>query len=273
MPTTASTRTTTTRKDSKRNKLWTRRIVFAFFIFIGLVVLMESPLTRIRHIVVQGHSVVDSLVVHDSGLRQGMSLWQVNAGAVAHRIMSGEPLVERVDVHTDYFSGTVTLGLTAKKQVAVYEQGGNLYSLLSDGTVYQSIKRGAVLTLPLVESASSQVRIQTGTVATVPGIVQLCKELGQAKQSELGQISQIVLNQYGDVTMYLDNGFAVQTGAGQVASTLSTVGGVITYFTGQGYGPGLIDMTGQPPYRYTPFQPRANSASASANTAASTKGK
>lgn len=253
MPTYASSDATATRKGTKRNKLWTRRIVFAFFIFIGLVVLLESPLTRIRHIVVAGKGITQGLVVTDSGLRTGMSLWQVNSGAITHAIMSKEPLVQNVSVHTDYMSGTVTIGIKEKTQVAVFEQDGHLYSLLNDGTVYESVQPSTGLTLPIVESTSVHVQVQIGTVAQLPGLTELCKQLAEAKESEVRQVSQIVLNQYGDATMYLENGFSVQTGAAQVASTLADVPSVITYFTNKGYGPGLIDMSGQPPYRYTPF--------------------
>ncbi|QSO53876.1 FtsQ-type POTRA domain-containing protein [Alicyclobacillus curvatus] len=254
-----ASRTNQVRKDARKNKVWTRRIVFAFFIFIGLVVLLESPLTRIRHIVVSGNSMPASTVVTDSNLRQGMSLWQVNKGAVAHFIMTKEPLVEKVSVHTNYSSGTVSIAVTQKTEVAVYSQAGQRYSLLSDGTVYQKLTPSSPFNVPLVEStAALQGQVQLGKVAAVPGLATVCKELLKTPPSEVNEISEIVLDKYGNATMYLDNGFAVQTESQQVASTLGNVGSVVTYFSGQGYGPGLIDMSGNPPYRYIPFRPTAN---------------
>lgn len=253
MPNPAS-RTYQVRRDARKNKVWTRRIVFAFFIFIGLVVLLESPLTRIRHIVVLGNSISASTIIRDSNLRTGMSLWQVNSGAVAHFIMAREPLVQKVSVHTNYQSGTVSITLTQKSEVAIFSEGGQLYSLLNDGTVYQKLKPNTPLNVPLVNSTAARAHVQLGAVAMVPGVVSLCKELEKTPHSEVDEISQIVLDAYGNATMYLDNGFAVQTESQQVASTLENVQSVITYFTGRGYGPGLIDMIGNPPYRYIPFQ-------------------
>ncbi len=242
------------RKDRK-NKAWTRRIVFAFFIFIGLIVLLESPLTRIRHVFVRGNALPAATLIKDSGLKNGMSLWQVNAGSVAHRIIAREPLVQHVNVHTNYMSGTVTLSVSQKQEVAVFQQGNQYYSLLDDGTVYQKVQAGAPITVPIVSSSEASINVKPGMVSNIPGIVSLCGQLGQTSSSNLADISQIVLNQYGDAAIYLDNGFVVQTQSDQVSSTLGSVNSVIAYFVKLGYGPGMIDMTGQPPYRYTPFRP------------------
>lgn len=242
------------REEHRIKRLWTRRIIFAFFVFIGLVVLLESPLTRIRHISVAGNQGVDtSAVVGASGLHSGMSLFQVNKSAVTARILNQEPLVQSVSVKVDFPSGKVALTIHQKTIVAATQVGNSFYELLNDGTVFRKVPLQSLGNIPLLQ-VSSSAKMQVGQVPGITGLKALCEQVAKLPASSFQTISQISLDNFGDATVYFENGFAAQVSASSFSQTLVDVPDVILYFTKQGYGPGLIDMTGQPPYRYTPFQ-------------------
>lgn len=82
--------------------------------------ILESPLTRVRELVVTGNaSVTEQAILDASDLHKGMSLWQVNAAAIADKVTAAQPRVQSVTVHTDYLTGTVTLSIKEKQIVAV----------------------------------------------------------------------------------------------------------------------------------------------------------
>lgn len=182
-----------------------------------------------------------------------MSLWQVRPGRVEHHIENQLPLVQSVDVHTDYTQRTVTLTVREKSFVAVLLTGKKAYRLLDDGTVYDAVSLSKAQQLPLIETTGN-VAVHVGQPTAITGLSSLCKQMLSLTAVERNAISEISLNPYGDVTVFLENGFAVQCASASFGATMKQVPGVIAYFTKAGYGPGLIDMTGQPPYRYSPYQ-------------------
>lgn len=238
----------------RKSRVWARRIVFAFFVFVGLVVLLESPLTRIRQISVAGNQTIPAAkIIQDAGLRTGMSLWQVNRGAIKQQVVSRQPLVQKVNVQTNLMTGTVELKIQQKSIVGLLSFEHVYYELLNDGTIYAQTSQGAAASLPIVQVTGLK-RVTLGGVPSVMGLAVLCGQLSRLKSSDLAGVSQIVLNSYGDATVYFTNGFAAQATSTRFSVVMSQIQAVIQYFVGQGYGPGLIDMSGQPPYRYTPFQ-------------------
>ncbi|MCL6453068.1 MAG: FtsQ-type POTRA domain-containing protein [Alicyclobacillus sp.] len=250
------TKTVKGRVGTKRKShVWTQRIVFAFFVFIGLVVLLESPLMRVRQIVVTGNRGISSeTLIGDAGLRTGMSIWQVNAGAISARVMDKQPLVQAVAVHTDVWTGRVQMDVRQKAVIGILQAGGLNYQVLDDGTVYAQISQVPASTaVPLlvvdgVEHAAPGVALHVG------GWSALCRQLEKVQPNELANVSQIELKSYGEATVYLDNGFAVAGKASDFATWMSDVPDVMNYFVQHGYGPGLIDLTGPAPYRYTPYR-------------------
>jgi len=250
--------TPNTRNDEagikRKPQVWTQRIVFAFFIFIGLVVLLESPLTRIRQITVAGNRTISAAtIIKSAGLHTGMSLWQVNDGAVKQHVVSHQPLIQNVDVQIHALTGTVNLTIQQKSVVALLHWKNAYYQLLNDGTVYAKAPTYTEAALPYV-TVNGLTALTVGEIPSFIGLVPLCQQLSQLNVGELAGVSQIVLNSYGIATVYLENGFGVQVEAVKFAVVMGQIQAVLQYFISRGYGPGLIDMSGQPPYRYTPFQ-------------------
>lgn len=249
-----STSTQSIRKiETASKKRRNRRLVIAFFVFLGVVIFLESPLTRVRTTVVVGNkSIPEAKLVKESRIHSGMSLWQVNQLAVQSAITSKEPLVESVHVKTDYLHGVVTLSIKQKSVVAIFENGGHFYRLLSDGTVYDQVAPNAGAQWPIV-TADNSASVAVGKRPDNPFVSGLCQELQKMSPSIENNISEFHIDSYGVLSMYLSDGFVAKCKVEDAPKILPSITEAIQYFAGKGYSPGTIDMTGQPPYRYTPF--------------------
>ncbi|WP_051322240.1 cell division protein FtsQ/DivIB [Alicyclobacillus contaminans] len=236
----------------RAGKTRTRALVFGFFLFLGVVMVLESPLTRVRTTVVGGNtSVTASDVINASGLHRGMSLWQVSGSAISNRVLAALPRIQSVTVHTDYLRGTVTLTVKEKQIVAVLPVNGKYYELLSDGKVYADAASTNGFPWPLL-TADEPVSAHPGEVP-LPAMATACQQLSQLSQAQANEISEIHLSADGVATVYLLNLFAAQCQLSNLADTLRDVDQAVSYFKSKGYAPGMIDMTLGQPYRYTPF--------------------
>jgi cell division protein FtsQ len=240
--------------DKQVRKSKSRRLIIGFFVLIGCIVILESPLTRVRSIRVTGNrSIPSSQILNESSLLKGMSLWQVSGQAVEERIKAVEPLVESVVTSTDYLHGVVTVRIIEKRVVAVYVESGKSYLLLNDGVVYTETSSSGGFTWPIV-TADVDKATKIGEGVANPYVGTLCRQLARISPSFISNLSELHVDKFGVVSLYLNNGFEVQCRASDFQTTVPDIDSVIHYFSGKGYAPGLIDMTGQPPYRYTPFQ-------------------
>lgn len=237
-----------------RRKRRNRVLILAFFIFVALIIALESPLTRIRTISVTGNkSVTTNHLIVESSLKKGMSLWQINSSAVQRAIERKEPVVEGVNVQTDYLSGHVTLHVTQKNVVAIFVQNGKFYNLLNDGTVYNQINGNSGFQVPIITSTQHQ-SLTVGKPVPDAFLAKLCKQMGNVTKQDLAPISEINVDKLGTATLYLTNGFEVKLSIAQFAVTMPKVQTAVAYFTNQGYKPGMLDMSGQPPYMYASLQ-------------------
>ena len=240
---------------NRRNR--TRLLVFAFFLAVLLVAALESPLTRVRKLTVAGNtSIPFAQVVAASNLHPGMSLWQVNAGRVEQNVLAAEPLAESVTVKDDYLSGTVTLSVREKHVVALFDASGSFYHLLNDGSVYSVANTKAGFPWPIV-TVEGSAPVQTGKIPSV-AVAEVCRQLASLNATDAKFVSEVHVDRFGIATVYFTNHFAGQCKVQQLASSLSSIQSAIQYFSGKGYGPGLIDMTDGPPYRYTPYPVRSS---------------
>lgn len=242
-----------TQAERERRRSRNRKLVLGFFLFIGVVVALESPLMRVRHLVVSGNKTVpSSAILSGLPIEVGSSIWQVNARSIQRDVMDKHPMVQSVNVVTEPFKGTVEIQVQERHVVAVYEQQGAFYEVLNDGVIYQSLKASTGFAWPIITTGSHSA-VEVGKTAPDAFVAELCKQLGQAPQNLVENISEIHLDSYGGATIYLNNGFAAQCKAQVFATMLPNIYQAIQYFSSRGYQPGMVDMTGAPPYRYTPF--------------------
>lgn len=237
--------------ERARRKSRNRKLVVGFFLFLGVVIALESPITRVRQIVVEGNRGIPSAsVVAHSGLSKGMSLWQVNARSVSRDLAHSLVLVESASVHTDWWSGKVLIRVAEKHVVAVYMANGRFYNLLNDGDVYTSTTPTTAVSFPLI-TASNDHPVLGSTVS--PAVSLLCEQIAHLPLLDLQNVSELHVSHDGDADVYFNNGFVAEGPIGHLSVLLPKMRQAIAYFAGKGFSPGFIDMTGGPPYRYSPF--------------------
>ncbi len=235
-----------------RRKARNRKIILSFFLFLGVIVVLESPLTRVRTFVVSGNRTVPaSKILGDTTLHVGMNLWQVSQEGTSEQIEKKEPIVQSVSVNTDMMRGIVSLEITEKHIVAIYEVGGKFYNLLNDGTAYQDIGVLGGLPFPVLTTEQGT-PVKLGQIVN-QDVGQVCRRLSLVDHQNLSSISEVHVDGHGVVLVYLDNGFVVTCTEAQLDAALPTAREAVQYFSSKGYQPGMIDLTGPPPYRYTPF--------------------
>jgi cell division protein FtsQ len=243
-----------TPEQISRRKARNRKVVLGFFLFLGIVVVLESPLTRVRSVVVSGNrTILQTKLIQDAKLHSGQSLWQVNHAEIAQKVIAKEPLVQSVSVKTDVMRGIVSLQITEKHIIAIYEAAGKFYNLLNDGTAYQELGVTQGFSFPLVTTENGKMP-KIGQIVS-PDVGQVCNQLEQIDKANLSTISEIHIVASGNAEVYLDNGFVATCPEKQLANALPSVHDAVSYFSSKGYAPGMIDLTGPPPYRYTPFVP------------------
>ncbi|GEO25085.1 hypothetical protein AAC03nite_08700 [Alicyclobacillus acidoterrestris] len=237
--------------DIQRRKARNRKIVIGFFAFIGVVVVLESPLARVRSFRVSGNTTIPAQrIIADSGLHKGQSLWQVNRGNVAHHVTSKEPMVQSVAVSTDWVKGSIDLTIRERQVVAVYETSGKFYQLLNNGVVYQEAAPKDGLPYPLVTASQNHVKLGQ---AVSPEVSAVCKQLAKVDSGALADVSEFHVNGDGTVSLYLDNQFVVTCDTKGLVGSFNAMHSAVQYFIEKGYKPGNIDLSGAPPYLYTPF--------------------
>ncbi|SIT00310.1 cell division protein FtsQ/DivIB [Alicyclobacillus vulcanalis] len=240
-----------TAEERERRKARNRRIVVSFFAFIGLVAVLESPLARVRHVRVNGNTTVPmAQIVAASGISYGESLWQVNRKKAAAAIVAHVPMVDRAVVSVAWPSGTVSIDVHERDVVAVYAAHNGFFELMSNGYVYQKIPSAAGLPYPIVTGQAPVLSVHQMAGAAISSV---CRALASVPASELTGVSEIHVNGDGTVTLYLNNDFEVLAATSDLRGAMAAIPPTVQYFMQKGYRPGLIDFTGPPPYRYTPF--------------------
>lgn len=244
--------TAQTSEDREHRKSRNRKIVMSFFLFIGCIVLLESPLGRIRKIEVSGNTTIPATrLISDSGVYTGQALWQIAPRRVRSRIAGNEPMVKTTVVSINWIRGSVHLHITERHVVAVLENNGTFYSLLGNGVVYHTVQASKGLSFPVVTATNGKLAEGHPFNASVSAI---CSQLSQISPQLLNSVSEFHANGDGTISMYLDNGFVVVCDASGLKGAVNAMQSTVSYFVSKGYKPGTIDLSGLPPYRYTPLQ-------------------
>lgn len=235
-----------------RRKRRNRLIVAAFFIFLALIIMLESPLTRVRQVIVSGNRAIPtSDILRVASLQKGMSVWQINAHHVNHVLQLHEPMIQSIVVHVDYLHGVVRLQIYQKHVVAILDAKGQFYRLLDDGDVYGKISAAAGFAWPIVSADALQV--PTDGIPPNDNVALLCQQLTHVSPRLLTEISELHVDSFGTVTVYMNDTFAILCKVERFAAQIGTGLVALQYFVSQGYKPGFVDVTGQAPYQYSPF--------------------
>ncbi|MEM1503234.1 FtsQ-type POTRA domain-containing protein [Domibacillus sp. 8LH] len=135
-----------------RKKKANRRLLFLlslFFALILLVVYLQSPLSKVADIHVQGNSLVTKQeVIEKSGLVKGSSIWAAGKGRAEEALLKDDR-IKKAEV-TIGFPNDLMISVEEHNEIAYAAQKGGLYPVLQNGKILSQPLSGAPLQLPIL---------------------------------------------------------------------------------------------------------------------------
>lgn len=187
-----------------RKKKANRRLIFylsIFFFLIAIIVYLQSPLSYVKHIVVEGHSLLTTEdVIDQSNLTSKTNIWTINKKEITE-VLHKHPVVKSAQVIRK-LPWTIEIHLTEHKHIGYIKQENDFYPVLGNGSVLTtgaySMKGDAPLLIAFKEESY---------------LLELSKELQQLPESILNLISEIHWNPTKDnndkILLYMNDGFMV----------------------------------------------------------------
>lgn len=121
-------------KKQRRQKA-NRRLVFylsLFFLLIGIIIYLQSPLSYIKNIKVSGNKLIDQAEVIDlSGLDEETNIWKVNTKDIAIK-MTNNPFIKSAKI-TRHFPSAISIDIEEYQVIGYIKKGETFQSLLDNG--------------------------------------------------------------------------------------------------------------------------------------------
>jgi cell division protein FtsQ len=175
---------------AKRGKWKAVILVVVFFLILLIILFIQSPFSKVRAIEIVGSSdLKPERILADSGLSKGMSVWKVRPSVVSAAILEKNPIVNKVDVSLNLWSGKVVIALSEKKVVGLFLNKGKFYRLLSDGTVYDESATD-IPDIPILTTEKG-LTITPGQKIGSPDFLMIANQLANADDTILKQISEV----------------------------------------------------------------------------------
>jgi len=126
-----------------RKKKANRRLVFylsIFFFLISIIVYLQSPLSHINKLEINGNSfLADQEVIELSDLEMSTNIWTINREEIIEGI-TNNPIVESAEINR-ILPRTVEINLKEYEHVGYIEDGDSYLPLLGNGTVLESMNQ------------------------------------------------------------------------------------------------------------------------------------
>ncbi|WP_082220304.1 cell division protein FtsQ/DivIB [Domibacillus robiginosus] len=134
------------KKKSNRRLLL---LLSLFFALILLVVYLQSSLSKVSEIHVQGNSLVTTQeIIKQSGLQTGSSIWAAGKGR-AEEVLLKDDRIKNAEV-TIGFPNDLKITVEEHKEIAYAAQKRGLYPILQNGKILSQPLSGAPLQLPIL---------------------------------------------------------------------------------------------------------------------------
>ncbi|SDL76760.1 cell division protein FtsQ/DivIB [Sediminibacillus halophilus] len=189
-----------------RKKKANRRLIFylsIFFVLISIVVYLQSPLSQVRHVLINGNQYIDSQEVKTlSGLSTKDNFWNVDKQAVSDKIQE-HPVIRKAEVERR-FPTTIQIEIKEYNRVGYVMEDGAYYPVLENGkSLKQEKMKIAKGDAPLLSGFTKETYLQemTKELQRLPtSIVRLISEINWEPTEE---------NPY-KITLFMNDGYEVE---------------------------------------------------------------
>ncbi|MBU8907107.1 cell division protein FtsQ/DivIB [Desertibacillus haloalkaliphilus] len=193
-------------KEQRRQRT-NRRLIFylsIFFLLILIVVYFQSSLSHIRSIEVTGHYYVnDELIIAESGLAEGTSIWNVDRSVVATTLEALDEIKEATVYRR--FPNKIEIEVLEYPRVAYLMDEGKYYPIIETGTFLDEMDRNYLpVDAPILVNWEQGEEVQ-----------ELAAELIKLPEALIHRISEIyhtpTENDPLRMTLFMNDGFEVQS--------------------------------------------------------------
>lgn len=191
-------------KKQRRQKA-NRRLIFylsLFFLLIGIIVYLQSPLSHVRTIHITGNKIMqDEEIIKLSGLEEETNIWKIKTEEIAG-LISENPFVKEVEINRNLPS-SLSINIVEHQIIAYLAKDGSFHPLLDSGqevTLENRYQRGDA---PLLINFSGDEMIQliSKQLQDLPvNILRLISEVHWTPEEE---------NEY-KVELFMNDGFIVK---------------------------------------------------------------
>lgn len=235
-------------KQQRRRKANRRLILYLslFFSLIIVIAYVQSPLSRIKDIIVKGNEFYSSNeIIEKTGLSNKMNIWKVNKQNISTKLQS-LPEIKKANVKIIWLN-TIEIQISEYKKLA-YLKNGSVYSpVLENGTILENQQTGKI---PI--SAPILINFTEGTV-----LKELLAEMKKLPDDILNSISEIQFTPNSieplHILLYMNDGNEVSATINGFSEKMSHYPSIINQL-----GPhtkGIIDLeVGSYFTAYTPAQ-------------------
>ncbi|QQK76730.1 FtsQ-type POTRA domain-containing protein [Salicibibacter cibarius] len=200
----------------QRKKRANRRLIISLitiFLLIGLVVYLQSPLSDIQTINVEGIVTgEEDEVTAQSGLEQGDNIWAADLRGAEERISENLPHVLEASVSRS-FPSTVHIAITEQERIAYMEEDETYIPVFANGE--QSPDQGLDQLpgdAPVVYGWNDESRLET-----------LLSEMEKLTDGVVNRISEVhpLDESHEGLRLYMNDGIEVETTVDQFAEYMS----------------------------------------------------
>mgnify|MGYP001375890889 CR=1 FL=1 len=206
----------------KRRKKANRTLLFyltLFFLLIAIIVYLQSPLSDIARIEIDGNQVItDEQILTYSELEIDQNIWRINTSSIEKKIAS-HPIVEEVQVERK-LPQTVQITISEKEIVGYIKEKKHYLPVVQDGLVIKNAEITKPGSAPIFVNFTDELYLQ-----------RFVEELDDVSDHILTLISEIHwkptdTNKY-KVVLYMNDGFIVQATIRDFANKMNTYPSIV----------------------------------------------
>ncbi|AJH77907.1 cell division protein FtsQ/DivIB [Heyndrickxia coagulans] len=209
-------------KQQRRRKTNRRLIMLltVFFMLVMLIIYLESPLSRVHRIQIEGNEAVSKpYILKKSGIATGENIWNIRKGAVRKRIAS-IPEIDSVKMSIS-LPNTLYIKVKEHQKIGYLQQKNGFLPVLDNGSV---VKR----TVKEIPSASL---IFTGFKQDthLHEMIRQMQKLPDSITNAISEVRYTPSNVDRDlVTLYMNNGFEVRASIPSFAEKMAHYPSIIS---------------------------------------------
>lgn len=210
-------------KAERKRKANRRLIIYLslFFLLILLVVYLQSPLSKIGKIKIEGnYYVANSHILQAGNLTNETSFWNINSKELEDTLLKSNVQLSDVTVHKR-FPNTIFIEVKEFVRVAYLKENDAYFPILENGEVLDKLLSDETpVNAPILANADKK------------KLEEIATELKQLPQSLIQRISEIKFTSSEtisyDLTVFMNDGFEVRTSVSKFAENLKKYPAVVS---------------------------------------------